>query len=65
MALLKKICEKKTLLLISHRLESLDFFDRIYVLDKGRIVETGTYTSLSKNPVSLFNSLRSKLPHNN
>jgi len=61
MNLLRKICQNKTLLLISHRLENLDFFDRIHVLEKGQIKESGTFETLSKEPLSLFNSLKTQL----
>ena len=60
MGLLRRICKDKTLLLISHRLESLDFFDRIYVLKDGRVQESGSFKQLTENPQSLFNSLKAK-----
>lgn len=59
MGILKNICAQKTLLLISHRLENLDFFDTIYVLEKGCIKEKGTYQELIGKSNSLFNNLRS------
>lgn len=59
MGILKDICAQKTLLLISHRLENLEFFNTIYVLEKGCIKERGTYQELIGNPNSLFNNLRS------
>ena len=31
------------------RLESVKTADKIYVIDKGRVVEEGTYSSLSSN----------------
>lgn len=39
---------KKTILTIAHRLTTLRGCDVIYVMDKGRIVEQGTYDELSK-----------------
>ncbi|HAQ34865.1 MAG TPA: ABC transporter ATP-binding protein [Alphaproteobacteria bacterium] len=38
--------EHRTLILISHRLSNLQHCDRIVMLDKGRIVETGTHDEL-------------------
>ncbi|HVY74223.1 MAG TPA: ABC transporter ATP-binding protein, partial [Puia sp.] len=38
--------ENKTALIITHRIFSLFEFDRIIVLDQGRIVESGTHSSL-------------------
>jgi len=36
----------KTLILVSHRLSSTKFCDRIFVVDKGKIVESGTFDEL-------------------
>ncbi|MGM9951106.1 MAG: thiol reductant ABC exporter subunit CydC [Lysinibacillus sp.] len=36
----------KTLVLITHNLTGLDKMDRIYVMDSGRIIESGTYRQL-------------------
>eukprot|EP01017_Pseudomicrothorax_dubius_P046449 TRINITY_DN8183_c0_g1_i2.p1 TRINITY_DN8183_c0_g1~~TRINITY_DN8183_c0_g1_i2.p1 ORF type:complete len:214 (+),score=57.18 TRINITY_DN8183_c0_g1_i2:41-643(+) len=48
----------KTVIMISHRLENLRSFDRIFVLDKGQLVEEGSFEKLSSNPESHFNLLR-------
>eukprot|EP01017_Pseudomicrothorax_dubius_P049970 TRINITY_DN9376_c0_g1_i2.p1 TRINITY_DN9376_c0_g1~~TRINITY_DN9376_c0_g1_i2.p1 ORF type:complete len:202 (+),score=40.97 TRINITY_DN9376_c0_g1_i2:60-608(+) len=55
-----ELCKTKTLLMISHRLENLTYFDRIFVLENGEIVEEGDFSTLSGNPSSLFNRLRSR-----
>jgi ABC-type bacteriocin/lantibiotic exporter with double-glycine peptidase domain len=57
MKALWEILENKTLILISHRLENLQKFDRIYVMNEGRIVESGSYEQLLNSPI--FNQLRS------
>jgi ABC-type multidrug transport system fused ATPase/permease subunit len=43
---LKSLRGRKTILIITHRLSSLDVADKIYVLDKGSIVESGRYNEL-------------------
>jgi ABC-type bacteriocin/lantibiotic exporter with double-glycine peptidase domain len=39
----------KTMLFISHRVETLDFCDTLYVMDKGRIIASGTPKQLLAN----------------
>ena len=43
---LDKIMKDRTTILIAHRLSTTTHVDRIYVLDDGRIVETGTHDHL-------------------
>lgn len=45
----QKISKDKTTILISHRLGSVRLVDKILVLDKGKIVETGDHDTLMKN----------------
>ena len=43
---MKKAAEGKTVIYISHRLSSAVDADRIILLDKGRVAETGTHAEL-------------------
>ncbi|KAL4497202.1 hypothetical protein ABPG72_019522 [Tetrahymena utriculariae] len=53
-------CQKKTLLVITHRLESIHEFDRVAVMEKGSIIECGHVSELKSNPNSFFNFLLTK-----
>jgi subfamily B ATP-binding cassette protein MsbA len=46
---LKRLMAGRTTLLIAHRLSTVRGADRIYVVDKGRIVETGDHDALVKH----------------
>ncbi|MBI4599290.1 ABC transporter ATP-binding protein [Candidatus Uhrbacteria bacterium] len=48
---------EKTLIVIAHRVSTLQNVDRLYVFDRGTIVEEGTFTELSQNPQSKFSEL--------
>ena len=47
----------KTLLVITHRLENIDRFDRVIVMEKGEVVEQGHVSELRKLPDGFFNRL--------
>ena len=51
--------EDRITVIVSHRISSLRFVDRIYVLDKGRIVESGTQEELLQK-VGLFREMYEK-----
>jgi len=46
MRLLKE--EKKTVVIIAHRLSTISLADRIFVLDKGNVIQEGTFSELAE-----------------
>ncbi|EGR29740.1 hypothetical protein IMG5_149230 [Ichthyophthirius multifiliis] len=50
-----KLSENKTLIVITHRLENIDKFDRIVVLDNGNIIECGNIKELRQINNGFFN----------
>ncbi len=53
---------KKTIVLIAHRLSTIKNSDYIYVVNEGKIVESGTYAELYENENSYFRKM-CKLQH--
>ena len=49
--------KNKTVIAIAHRLSTLKNMDKIVVLDKGKIVESGTQKELLKNKSGTFSRL--------
>jgi ATP-binding cassette subfamily B protein len=43
---IRRLCRGRSVLLISHRFSSVRSADRIYVLDRGRVVESGSHDQL-------------------
>ena len=54
---LVRLVKGRTVIAIAHRLSSLSNFDRIVVLERGRIVEDGAPHDLLRRPDSAFNQL--------
>lgn len=46
-----------TILTIAHRLETINDYDRVVVMDSGSAIEQGSPASLLKNPKSVYSSL--------
>lgn len=57
-AALEKLSNGRTTIVIAHRLSTVTKADRIYVLEAGRIVESGTHQQLSKKRGGLYAKLR-------
>lgn len=51
---------QKTIIAIAHRITKLTMFDRVIVVNAGRIAEFDTPTNLLKNSHSIFYSLYNK-----
>ncbi|EKE15749.1 MAG: hypothetical protein ACD_11C00107G0002 [uncultured bacterium] len=52
-----KICKNRTVIMIAHRLSTIKKADKIVVLEKGRVVETGSHFELSKTEGGLYQKL--------
>lgn len=53
--------EGKTIIFITHRLAAVQDFDRIYVLDKGKLIEEGTHDQLIIQEGKYFEMIRKQL----
>jgi ATP-binding cassette subfamily B protein len=51
----------KTVIIVAHRLSTVRDADKIVVLDSGRVVETGTHSSLIANHGTYFNLVKNQL----
>ena len=54
--------EGRTSVVIAHRLSTIRNCDIIFVLNKGVVVEAGSYDELLANPNSNFSKLKSGMP---
>jgi ATP-binding cassette, subfamily B, bacterial PglK len=52
----KQLKKQKTIILIAHRLSTVQDCDRIYLVDNGKIIDNGTFESLEKNS-SIFRKI--------
>ena len=48
---------KITVIIIAHRISTIKKVDKIYLLEKGRIIERGKYEKLKSDPKSKFSKL--------
>jgi ATP-binding cassette, subfamily B, bacterial len=51
---LRKLSKDKTVLIISHRFSSIKWADHIYVLDKGKVIESGNHQELMEMKKEYF-----------
>ena len=54
---MQHICQGRTVLIIAHRLSAVRHANRIVVMDKGNIVESGTHDALLANPKGIYANL--------
>jgi len=54
---LKNLMKNKTTFVVAHRLSTIVSMDKILVLDKGKIVESGSHKTLIRNEDSLYKKL--------
>lgn len=54
---LANLMKNRTTLVIAHRLSTIQRMDRIIVMNKGQIIQTGTHTQLLKEPNGIYAKL--------
>ena len=54
---MQKICRGRTVLIIAHRLSAIRHADRILVMDKGEVVESGNHQELMRIPGGIYSYL--------
>lgn len=61
MAEIHRRCHGRTLIVITHQLQSLETFDHVVMFDQGRVIEQGTPQGLQQAPESYLSSLMRRL----
>ena len=56
-ASIERIARKQTMIIIAHRLSTVIGADKIFVIDQGRIIESGNHQELLKNEKGLYTDL--------
>lgn len=56
---IKKLQSSISIISVAHRIQTLEYVDKIYVLKDGEIIESGNFDELSKNSNNYFNELYS------
>jgi ABC-type multidrug transport system fused ATPase/permease subunit len=54
---LDRLMAGRTVLVVAHRLSTVRNADRIYVLDQGAVVESGTHAELMERPAGTYRNL--------
>ena len=57
---IEKLIEKRTSIIIAHRLSTIKHANRIFVVEKGSIIESGTHRELLSIPDGKFRQLYEK-----
>lgn len=57
---INKLAKEKTVIVISHRLANVVNADKIYVMDKGELIEEGTHEELMKRNNKYFEMIKSQ-----
>ena len=58
---IQKMHGKVTVILVAHRVQTLEYVDQIFVLNKGQIIETGSYQDFRNNDDTYFNQIFPKM----
>ncbi len=56
---LDRLMQGRTAIVIAHRLSTVRRADRIFVLDRGEVIESGTHAELMERPEGVYRTLSS------